>query len=106
MRWDAQYDGLIICACDGEGIANSSAFVDLSAGAIWQVWDNKDHLTMGWQVPYEPAVGRAFINGDVRSITVHGATRITTEVVVCQIGSQQASRNCVRWAPSPAGGTG
>lgn len=100
MRWDAQYDGSGYdpARATGEGIANSSsAFVDLSAGAIWQVWDNKEITwTAGVAVFHmnQPSVTLFGSNSDVllRRITVHGATRITTRkwVVLPKFyGSQQ-----------------
>ena len=107
MRWDAQYDGSGYNASrpTGESIANSStAFVDFSAGVLWQQQESRDvQWTVGGSVFHlnQPEVSLFSSNDDrlLRRFTVHGSTRITTKRWVYLpkfYGSQQgASREVV-----------
>jgi type IX secretion system PorP/SprF family membrane protein len=87
MRWDAQYDGSGYdpSRSTNESMSSSSTgFVDLSAGVIWQKWNNNEiQWTIGAGVFHmnEPSVGLFGSTNDrlFRRYTVHGATRITTK---------------------------
>lgn len=103
MRWDAQYDGSGYdpSRATGESIPNTSTgFVDLSAGFIWQAWDNKEIAWTAGAAAYhlnEPQVALFGGTEDVlmRRFTVHGAGRIRTKkwVVLPKLYASQQGGN-------------
>lgn len=87
MRWDAQYNGSGYDPSrpTGESVASAStAFVDLSAGLLWQQMESRNmQWSLGCSVFHlnQPEVSLFSTNTDrlMRRFTVHGATRITTK---------------------------